>query len=76
LCPSADVGRYHFLDCFWLNLELLETREVPARNIIRLEKVNLARGERWVWQKLEQPRLDFGYRKRNGQEQSPFAHEV
>jgi hypothetical protein len=44
-CASADVGRYHFLDCFWLNIELPETRQGTARNIVRLEKVNLAGSE-------------------------------
>jgi hypothetical protein len=61
---------------FRLNLELLQTGQRSARNIIRLEKINLAGGERWVWQELEQPRLDLGYRKGYRHEQSPLAHEM
>ena len=59
-CPSTNVRRHHFLDRFRLNLELLQTRQGSARKIIRFEKINLAGGERWVWQELEQPRLDLG----------------
>jgi hypothetical protein len=46
-----------------LNIELLQARQGTARNIVRLEKVNLASGERWVWQELEQSRLDLSHRK-------------
>ena len=59
-CPSTNVGRHHFLDRFRLNLELLQTRQGSARKIIRFEKINLASGERWVWQEFEQPCLDLG----------------
>jgi hypothetical protein len=59
-----------------MDLELLETRQVPARNILRLKKVNLACGEGWVWQQLEQPRLDLSHGKGHRHEQSPFAHQA
>ena len=61
--PGANVRRHHLLNCFRLNLELLQTGKSPARDIIRLEKINLACGEQWEWQELEQPRLDLGHRK-------------
>jgi hypothetical protein len=51
--PNADIGRHHFFNCFWLNVELLETRQGPGGNIVGLEKINLAGGEWWVWQELE-----------------------
>src|SRR6187200_1043979 len=51
--PRADIGRYDLLDWFRLNLELLETWQAPTRDIVRLEKVNLPGGERWVGQELE-----------------------
>src|SRR6476620_5023687 len=75
-CASANIGRYYLLDRFRLDIELPETWQGTARNIVRLEKVNLAGGERWVWQELEQPRLDRGHRKGHRYEQSPLAHEV
>ena len=40
----ADIGRYDFLDCFRLNLELLEPWQAPTRDIVLLEKVNLSGG--------------------------------
>jgi hypothetical protein len=61
----TDIGRDHLLNCLRSNFEVLEAGEGSARNIIRLEKINLAGGERWVGQELEQPRLDLGYRKGN-----------
>ena len=56
-----------------MDLELLQ---VPARNILRLKKVNLACGEGWVWQQLEQPRLDLSHGKGQRHDQSPFAHQA
>ena len=75
-CASANIGRYYLLDRFRLYLELVQAGQRTARNIIRLEKINLAGGERWIWQKLEQPRLYLGHRKGHGYEQSLFAHDV
>src|SRR6516165_5830524 len=74
--PRADIGRYDLLDWFRLNLELLETWQAPTRDIIRLEKVNLPGGERWVGQQLKQSRLDLGHGKGDRYEQSSFAHEI
>jgi hypothetical protein len=59
-----------------LNIEVVKTRQAPARNIIGLEKINLADGERWVWQELEQPRLEFGHRKGHWYERSLLSDEV
>ena len=73
---SVNVGRYYLLDRFRLDIELPETRQGTARDVVRLEKINLAGGERWVSQELEQPRLDLGYRKGHRYEQSPFPQEV
>jgi hypothetical protein len=76
----ADAGldgvEYYLLDRFRLDIELSETRQGTARDVVRLEKINLAGGERWVWQELEQARLDLGHRKGQRYEQSPFPHEV
>jgi hypothetical protein len=36
-----------------LNIEVLDIWQDPARHIVRLEKVDLAGGERWVRQELE-----------------------
>ena len=73
---SANVGRYYLLDRFRLDIELPETRQGTARDVVRLEKINLTGGEWWVWQELEQPCLDLGHRKGHRYEQSPFPHEA
>jgi hypothetical protein len=59
-----------------LDIDLPETRHGSARHAIRLEKINLAGGERWVWQELEQPRLYLGHRNGHRYEQSPLPQEV
>ena len=71
-CATANIGWYYLLDRFRLNLELLQTGQHTARNIIRLEKINLAGGERWVGQELEQQRLDLGHRKGTGMSNRRF----
>jgi len=73
---TANIGRHYLLDRFRLDIELPETRQGTARDVVRPEKINLTRGERWIWQELEQPRLDLGHRKGHRYEQSPFPHEV
>src|SRR6476619_258321 len=75
-CASANIGRYYLLDRFRLDLELPETRQGTARDVVRLEKINLAGGERWVGQEREQQRLDLGHRKGHRYEQSPVPQEV
>ena len=42
----ADISRHDLLDGFRLDVELPEPRQGPARHVVRLEKVNLAGGER------------------------------
>ena len=75
-CARANIGRYYLLDRFRLDIELPETRQGTARDVVRLEKINLAGGERWVWQELEQPRQYLGHRNGHRYEQSPFPQEV
>ena len=72
----ANIGWYHLLDRFRFDVELPETRQSTARDIVPLEKINLAGGERRVRQELEQPRLDLGHRKGHRYEQSLFAHQL
>jgi hypothetical protein len=59
-----------------LDIDLPETRHGSARHAIRLEKINLAGGERRVWQELEQPSLDLGHCKRHRHEQPPLANDA
>ena len=75
-CASANIGRYYLLDRFRLDIDLPETWQGTARDVVRLEKINLAGGERWVGQELEHQRLDLGHRKGHRYEQSPFAREA
>ena len=56
-CASANIGRYYLLDRFRLDIELPETRQGTAQDVVRLEKINLAGGERWARQEL----AHFGY---------------
>ena len=44
-CASANIGRYHLLECFRLDIEFPETRQDTARDVVRLEKINLTGGE-------------------------------
>src|SRR5262245_61176791 len=72
----AYISRHDLLDRFRLDAEFPETRQGSTRHVIRFEQVNLACGERWVWQELEQPRLNLGYREGQGDEQPPSADET
>ena len=45
----GDISRYNLLDGFGPDIEFRETRQDSARHAVRLEKVNLAGGERRAW---------------------------
>src|SRR5260370_15395073 len=42
----ATIGRYDLLDRFRLDVEVMETRQGPARHVVHPKKINLACGER------------------------------
>src|SRR5262245_2855879 len=72
----AYISRHDLLDRFRLDAEFPESRQGSACDVIRLEQVNLAGGERWAWQELEQPRLNLGQREGEWDEQPPSSHET
>src|SRR5262249_9625382 len=72
----SDIRRDDLLHRFRLDAELSQTRQRPARHIVRFEQVNLRRSERWVWQKLEQARLNLGHGKGYWHEQTLSANET
>src|ERR1700680_3227900 len=59
----TKIGRHDVLDRFREQVELPQTRQGPTRDIVRLEQVNLAGGERRVRQQFEQPRLNLSHRE-------------
>src|SRR5262249_11474855 len=71
----ADIGGHNLLDRFRLDAEFLEARPGAACDVVCLEKVNLAGGERWVWQEFEQARQYFCHRERDGHKQPPLTDE-
>jgi hypothetical protein len=49
----TKIGRHDVLDRFRQHVELTQTRQGPARDIVRLEQVDLAGGEQRVRQEFE-----------------------
>src|SRR5690606_27706651 len=73
---AAEISRHDVLDCLGRDAEVAEAGEAAACQVVRFEEVDLAGGERWPGEKLEEARLELGEAERKRNEPSTLVDQA